>query len=101
MSEKFGLWGRFGITLEVSLEEAETIINAPLDVSRNVLAKIFSEGRAMFDGDSYIPGLAIEQLNLDSDSQFPAEDIELDTGLLDGKRVRPVQKKPPERGLER
>lgn len=101
MSEKFGLWGRFGITLKVSIEEAGKIINDPYGAGKDVLTKVFSEGRAMFDGDSYIPGIAIEQLNLDSDSNFPNEDTELDTGLLDGKRVRPVQKKPPERGLER
>lgn len=101
MSEQFGLWGRFGITLEVSIEEADKIINDPYGAGKDVLAKVFSEGRAMFDGDSYIPGIAIEQLNLDSDSQFPDDDTELDTGQLYGKRVRPVQKKPPERGIER
>ena len=101
MKEYHQLWGRFGITLEVNIEEAGKIINDPYGAGKDVLTKVFSEGRAMFDGDSYIPGIAIEQLNLDSGSHFPNEDTELDTGLLDGKRVRPVQKKPPERGLER
>lgn len=101
MSEQFGLWGRFGITLEVSIEEADKIINDPYGAGKDVLAKVFSEGRAMFDGDSYIPGIAIEQLNHDSDSQFPNDDTELDTGRLYGKLVRSVQKKPPERGIER
>ena len=101
MSEQFGLWGRFGITLEVSIEEADRIINDPYGAGKDVLAKVFSEGRAMFDGDSYIPGLAIEEFNRDSDSYFNDVDIELDTGRLDGKAVRPVQRKPPDRGDER
>ena len=98
MSKKYTLWGRFGITMDVSKDEAEKLINDTDGAGKEVLLKVLNEGRARFDGESYIPDSVILFFNRESGSDFEDMDIELNTALIQDKAVRPVPHRTQDRG---
>ena len=98
MSEKYTLWGRFGITMDVSKDEAEKLINDTGGTGKEVLLKIFNERRARFDGESYIPNCVILSFNEESGADLERGDVELNTDLIQDRAVRPVPRRTQDRG---
>lgn len=82
------LWGRFGITLHATAEEIDALMLDSYSKGKNVLAKIFSEGRAELDGDSYIPIDIIAEYNREHGTNYNRHEVDLDTSLLQDKKLR-------------
>ena len=59
------LWGRAGVTLLVTDEEAAVILNheARPDRIAMIIRRIVEEGRFLWDGNSYIPACSITDFN--------------------------------------
>ena len=81
------IWARIGMTLFITPEEMEKIVHAS-DEKQKVLARIFAEGRALIESDSYIPGPAIEHYNETYGTCYEKDEVDLDMELLSGKLMR-------------
>ena len=82
------IWGRFGITLLVTPEELDAIVKDSGPNGRLTLVRVFAEGRAELDGESYIPGPSFEDYNWENGTHYDREDVDLDTALLQDCPVR-------------
>jgi hypothetical protein len=54
----------------------------------HIWARIFVEGRALINGDSYIPDSIMERYNETHGTNYDYGDVDLDTEELSGKTVR-------------
>jgi len=72
--ETFLLWARVGVSMRVTREEAEKILDGD---GCETIEKIFREGRATMDGDSYIPGPAIDDLNEEMGTEYESGDYDI------------------------
>lgn len=88
MSGMNKLWARMGMDFSVTPQEAEKIIHGTPAEQAQILAQIFSEGRASLDGDCYIPRSVLQQYNSTHGTQYLANDIDLDVGVLDGRSLK-------------
>lgn len=88
MSKPHKLWARMGMTFSVTPQEAERIIQGSSAEQAQILSRIFSEGRAILDDDCYIPRSVVEQYNRTNGTEYLANDIELETGSLNGKPLK-------------
>lgn len=93
------IWCRCGMTLLVTQEELDAIVQFNGPDAKTALARVFAEGRAEFDGESYIPGTSFEDYNWENGTDYGMEEVDLDTSLLQDCSVRTDVKLPdPEKG---
>ncbi len=85
------LWARLGISLHATEAEIDTILNENADNKAAVLSKIFSEGRVEIDGDSYVPGIVVEEYDREHGTKYGVDEVDLDTGQLNGKALHTGQ----------
>lgn len=88
MSDQNKLWARMGMTFSITPQEAEKIIHSSPEEHSQILARLFSEGRARLEGECYIPQSALQQYCLNHGTQYLADDIDLEIGSLDGKPLK-------------
>lgn len=92
------IWARLGISLRVTQQEADTLMNGNPQSKTTVLSRIFSDGRAVIDGDSYIPSNVIAEFNLKHGTNYSRMEVDLDMGQLDGKAIRTASTRHKNRG---
>jgi hypothetical protein len=73
------VWTRIGVLLSVSPEEMETLIHGNYDDAQQTLLKIFTEGRAEINGDSYIPFVAVDDYNNQYGTNYETDDVDMET----------------------
>lgn len=66
------LWIRLGVTMNITDNEAATILGGDGNFAADTLRKIIAEGRAKPEGDSYIPAESIENYNKAYETNFNA-----------------------------
>ena len=69
------IWMRVGMTVDITKEEADAIFdesNRQLD-----LVELIKEGRAVPDGETYIPFSCVEDFNEENGTDYPCYDTEL------------------------
>ena len=69
------LWMRVGMTLEITEEEEKIIFSGNSTEGREVIKKVFAEGRFKLDGETYSPGSAVEDFNEQYGTHYEEEDI--------------------------
>lgn len=69
------VWLRAGVSLYLTPEEEEKLL---LDGDDAILIKALTEGRFQFDGDSFIPGPTVAEINKERGTDYPNEDINFD-----------------------
>lgn len=72
------LWMRLGVTFPITAEEEAAIFCGDDDIVAATLRKIIAEGRFVPDGDSYIPGPAVENFNREYGTDYATEDLGVD-----------------------
>lgn len=77
------LWFRAGVTLSLTTEEVEAAFANEGKNASDIIAAALTEGRFVFDGDSYIPGFAIEDYNKAEGTSFPTGDVECELPVCD------------------
>ena len=82
------LWVRLGISIQATPMEIENLMCGNSQTKATTISKIFSEGRVQIDGDSYIPSNVIAEYNLEYGTNYCREEMDLETGTLDGKSLR-------------
>lgn len=82
------LWVRLGISIQATPMEIENLMCGNSQTKATTISKIFSEGRVQIDGDSYIPSNVIAEYNLEYGTNYSREEMDLETGTLDGKSLR-------------
>lgn len=82
------LWARVGISLHVTSDEMEKIMcGTPAD-KQAAIARVFADGRAMIDGDSYIPPTSIAEYNRANGTFYDRYEMDLQVDLLEGKKIQ-------------
>ena len=82
------IWARIGMTLSLMPDEMELLVSGN-DLDKQIcLSRIFMEGRAVVDGDSYIPDSVMDKYNETYGTNYDCGDVDLDTEELSGKTVR-------------
>ena len=92
------IWARLGVSIHATPLETETLMRGDPQNKAATLAKIFSEGRVMIDGDSYIPSDVIAEYNRKYDTDFSRMECDLETAQLDGKAIRAASMRQKSRG---
>lgn len=82
------IWARIGVFLSVTEPEMKILIQEDDEQKQKVLAKIFAEKRVVIEGDSYIPGAAIDHYNETYGTSYDCNERELNTESMTGKSVR-------------
>lgn len=89
MNESMGnIWGRFGFSLQITPGEMEAIVCGSTEEKRQAIRKIFADGRATIDGESYIPGHIIEKYNEQHRTYYDRDDVDLEMDLLEGTALK-------------
>lgn len=57
------LWLRAGVSLQITKEEEEIFFTADCETKADTFKKIVSEGRFIWDGDTYIPEDIVNEFN--------------------------------------
>ena len=81
------IWARIGMTLSLMPDEMELLVSGNDLDKRKCLSRIFTEGRAVVNGDSYIPDSIMEKYNETYGTNYDCGDVDLDTEELSGKTV--------------
>ncbi len=82
------IWARIGMTLSLMPDEMELLVSGN-DLDKQIcLSRIFIEGRAAVNGDSYIPDSVVGKYNETYGTNYNCGDVDLDTKELSGKTVR-------------
>ncbi len=81
------IWARVGMTLSLMPNEMELLVSGNNLDKQKCLSRIFTEGRAVVDGDSYIPDSIMEKYNETYGTNYDCGDVDLDTEELSGKTV--------------
>lgn len=82
------IWARIGMTLSITPDEMELLVSGNDRDKQKCLSRIFVEGRALINGDSYIPDSIMERYNETHGTNYDYGDVDLDTEELSGKTVR-------------
>lgn len=69
------IWARLGAFITLTEEEANKILSTG---DTDTLIRIIREGRFELGGDSYIPDVAIEDLNDEHGTSYPEQDVYFD-----------------------
>lgn len=82
------IWGRFGISLRITPSEMENIVCGSAEEKQQTIHKIFADGRAAIDGESYIPGQIIGEYNDQHRTYYDRYDVDLEMDLLEGTTLK-------------
>lgn len=85
------IWARLGISIHATQAEMDTLLNECAGNKAAVLARIFSEGRVEINGDSYVPGIVVEEYDREHGTKYGVDEVDLDTGQLNGKALHTGQ----------
>ena len=77
-NRKRQLWMRLGVSLAVSRREEAAILGDDSDLAEKALRRILAEGRFTPNGDSYIPGSVVSEINTVHGTGYIVRDISLD-----------------------
>lgn len=72
------LWIRLGATMSITEEEEAAIFCGDDEDAENAMTKILKDGRFEFDGESYIPDIAIMDFNERYGTDYCAEEISVE-----------------------
>lgn len=77
MDQMGKLWMRIGVSVQVTAEEADCLLNADstAEQRKNTMQAILAEGRAMLEGDSYIPSAVVDEFNELSGTTYDSGDV--------------------------
>lgn len=67
------LWVRAGMTLAITEEEEEILLSGEQQAGEEILRKVFSEGRARLDGETYCPDSAVMAYNEEYGTSYEGE----------------------------
>ena len=81
------IWARIGMTFSLTPDEMELLVSGNDLDKRKCLSRIFTEGRAVVNGDSYIPDSIMVKYNETYGTHYDCGDVDLDTEELSGKTV--------------
>lgn len=87
-SKMTDIWGRFGISLNLTPEEMQRLVYGSREQKQRTIDGIFRDGRAVITGECYIPGSVVKEYNDVNDTTFEEDDIDLDVDRLEGKALR-------------
>ena len=73
------VWARIGVLLSVSPEEMEILMRGNYDDAQQTLLKVFVEGRAQINGDSYVPAVAVDDYNNQYGTSYESDDVDMET----------------------
>ncbi|MBN3025017.1 hypothetical protein JXX19_01110 [Ruthenibacterium lactatiformans] len=73
------VWARIGVYLSVTPVEMETLIRGNCDENREIMARLFLDGRVALEGDSYIPAVSIDDYNKAYGTAYESDDYDLNT----------------------
>ena len=74
------LWMRLGAKLSLTDDELDKLIGedvVPMKERERIIVKVVAEGRFSLEGETYVPGEAVEDLNDEYDTSFEENDYEL------------------------
>ena len=74
--ELCSIWARIGMRLDFTPEEVDTILSDSTTNAdrKRVVKRVFAEGRFKLEGDSYIPGVIIDDYNAEHGTQYAVRD---------------------------
>lgn len=73
------IWMRLGVQVEITEAEEKTIFEGDSDCAiAEIVQSAVAEGRFVLDGDSYIPGICVEDFNRKYGTAYEPEDIDFD-----------------------
>ncbi len=72
------LWMRLGVSLRITPAEEAVIFGEDRRRADDTLRQIIAEGRFSPDGDSYIPGVTVEEYNQEHGTSYEVYDTEFD-----------------------
>lgn len=72
------LWIRLGVSLRITQAEEEVIFGSDRRKADELLRQIIAEGRFYPDGDSYIPGVTVDEYNQEHGTNYEVGDTEFD-----------------------
>lgn len=102
MKNKYNpIWARIGMTLSLTPDEMDLLVSGNDRDKQKCLSRIFVEGRASINGDSYIPDSVMEKYNKSYGTNYDCGDMDLDTEEISGKTVRLNQARLKDRGEAR
>ena len=81
------IWARIGVFLSVTEPEMKILIQEDDEQSKKSWQD-FAEKRVVIEGDSYIPGAAIDHYNETYGTSYDCNERELNTESMTGKSVR-------------
>lgn len=70
------IWMRAGITISMTDEEADAILEGDYETRMNALRTILAEGRFSWNGETYIPAECIQMFNSQYGMQYEDEEYE-------------------------
>lgn len=82
------VWARIGVLLSVSPEEMETLMRGNYDEAQKTLLKVFTEGRAHINGDSYVPAVAVDDYNNQYRTSYESGDVDMETVSFPRNKLR-------------
>ena len=68
------LWMRVGMTLEITEEEEKILFSEDWQGGAETIRKIFADGRASLDGDTYSPGDSVADFNEAYGTEYEEDD---------------------------
>lgn len=66
-------WVRAGMTLNITEEEEKVLFSDQYDAGAEIIKKIFTEGRAVLDGETYSPKEAVKDYNEEYGTGYEGE----------------------------
>ena len=70
--ELCSIWARIGMRLDFTPEEVDAILSDSTTNAdrKRIVKRVFAEGRFELEGDSYIPGVIIDDFNAEHGTQY-------------------------------
>lgn len=72
------LWMRLGVSLRITEAEEKIIFGEDKAAAEELLRRIIAEGRFAPDGDTYIPGVTVDEYNAEYGTDYEVGDTEFD-----------------------
>lgn len=72
------LWMRLGVSLRITEAEEKIIFGEDKAKAEELLRFIIAEARFEPDGDTYIPGVTVEEYNAEHGTDYEVSDTEFD-----------------------
>lgn len=72
------LWMRLGVSLRITEAEEKIIFGEDKAAAEELLRRIIAEGHFAPDGDTYIPGVTVDEYNAEYGTDYEVGDTEFD-----------------------